>query len=51
MGDRSHLAEKIPLRREGTIEECARVVEFLVTDLSDYVTGQTIAIDGGYYDG
>ena len=51
MGDRSHLAEKIPLRREGTIEECVRVVEFLVTDLSDYVTGQTIAIDGGYYDG
>ena len=47
LGDRSHLADHVPLRREGTIEECAGVVEFLATDLSDYVTGQTIAIDGG----
>jgi 3-oxoacyl-[acyl-carrier protein] reductase len=47
LGDRSHLSKYIPLRREGTIEECAGVVEFLVTDLSDYVTGRTIVIDGG----
>ena len=50
LGDRSHLAEQIPLRREGTIEDCAKVVEFLVTDLSDYVTGKTITIDGGQCD-
>ena len=50
LGDRSHMAEMIPLRREGTIEDCAKVVEFLVTDLSDYVTGKTISIDGGRYD-
>ena len=50
LGDRSHLAEQIPLRREGTIEDCAKVVEFLVTDLSDYVTGKTITIDGGWCD-
>lgn len=50
LGDRSHLAKLIPLRREGTIEDCAKVVEFLVTDLSDYVTGKTITIDGGRYD-
>lgn len=49
LGDRSRFANRIPLRREGTIEDCAKVVEFLVTDLSDYVTGQTIAIDGGQY--
>ena len=47
LGDRGHLTEHIALRREGTIEDCARVVEFLVTDLSDYVTGKTITIDGG----
>lgn len=47
LGDRSHMSKRIPLRREGTIEDCARVVEFLVTDLSDYVTGKTISIDGG----
>jgi 3-oxoacyl-[acyl-carrier protein] reductase len=39
MGDRSRLADRIPLRREGTIEDCVNVVEFLVTDMSNYVTG------------
>jgi 3-oxoacyl-[acyl-carrier protein] reductase len=47
LGDRSHLTTRIPLRREGTIDECAGVVEFLVTELSDYVTGKLITIDGG----
>ena len=50
LGDRSHLNKYIALRREGTIEDCAKVVEFLVTDLSDYVTGKTITIDGGQCD-
>jgi enoyl-ACP reductase-like protein len=39
-------AELVALRRLGTIEDCAKVVEFLATDLSDYVTG-VIPIDGG----
>ena len=39
--------ERVALRRLGTVEDCARVVEFLVTDLSDYVTGAVIPIDGG----
>jgi len=48
LGDRSAMArERVALQREGTIEDCARVVEFLTTDLSDYVTGRTIIIDGG----
>ena len=47
LGDRSHMAGEIALRREGTVEDCAKVVEFLTTDLSDYVTGRTIIIDGG----
>ena len=50
LGDRSDMADRIALRREGTIEDCAKVVEFLVTDLSDYVTGKTITIDGGACD-
>jgi 3-oxoacyl-[acyl-carrier protein] reductase len=37
----------VALRRLGTVEDCARVVEFLATDLSDYVTGAVIPIDGG----
>jgi 3-oxoacyl-[acyl-carrier protein] reductase len=39
---------EIALRRNGTPEDCARVVEFLCTDLSDYVTGAVIPIDGGW---
>lgn len=50
LGDRSQRAQTIPLKRAGTIEDCAKVVEFLATDLSDYVTGKTITVDGGLCD-
>ena len=46
----SEFADRIALRRVGTIEDCAKVVEFLTTDLSDYVTGKTITVDGGFLD-
>jgi len=42
------LEAQIPLGRLGTPEDVAKVVEFLVTDLSDYVTGQCISVCGGY---
>jgi 3-oxoacyl-[acyl-carrier protein] reductase len=38
----------IALKRPGTPEDCAKVVEFLTTDLSDYVTGVVIPVDGGW---
>jgi 3-oxoacyl-[acyl-carrier protein] reductase len=40
-------AERVALRRIGTVDDCAKVVEFLCTDLSDYVSGVVIPIDGG----
>lgn len=40
--------DDIALRRPGLPEDCARVIEFLATDLSDYVTGAVIPIDGGW---
>ena len=43
MGDRSRAGEGTILRREGTIEDCARIIEFLTTELSDYVTGNVIS--------
>jgi 3-oxoacyl-[acyl-carrier protein] reductase len=46
-GSREDPARRLALRRLGTVEDCARVVEFLTTDLSDYVTGLVIAVDGG----
>lgn len=51
VGGRSRANEGNPdiaLRRNGQPEDCAKVVEFLTTDLSDYVTGAVIPIDGGW---
>jgi NAD(P)-dependent dehydrogenase (short-subunit alcohol dehydrogenase family) len=39
--------KRIPLRRFGEVEDCANVLEFLVTPLSGYVTGQCISVCGG----
>jgi 3-oxoacyl-[acyl-carrier protein] reductase len=34
------------LNRPGQVEDCAKVVEFLCTDLSDFVTGHVIPVGG-----
>ncbi|MBR3015063.1 MAG: 3-oxoacyl-[acyl-carrier-protein] reductase [Bacteroidales bacterium] len=39
--------QNIPLRRAGTVEDIANVATFLASDLSSYVTGQVIQVDGG----
>ena len=39
--------KKIPLRRGGQTEDIANVCLFLASDLSSYVSGQVIQIDGG----
>lgn len=39
---------RTPLGRFGTVEDIAHVVCFLAGDESGYITGQTIAADGGY---
>lgn len=41
------LIKKVPMGRFATTSDCAKVVEFLATDLSDYITGQTLYVDGG----
>lgn len=37
----------IPLRKFGAPEDIANAVAFLVSDKAKYITGQTIAVDGG----
>ncbi|RYZ26825.1 MAG: 3-oxoacyl-[acyl-carrier-protein] reductase [Chitinophagaceae bacterium] len=39
----------IPLGRFGTAEDIANVTLFLASDMSNYVTGQVIGVDGGLY--
>ena len=40
-------ADKIPLKRGGTPEDVANTALYLASDLSSYVTGQTIHVCGG----
>jgi len=42
-------AEKIPLRRAGAPEDVANLCLFLASDLSNYITGQVISVDGGMH--
>ena len=35
--------------RLGTLDELAAAVVFLLSDLSGYITGQTIDVNGGLY--
>ena len=44
---RKEWCAKIPLRRGGQVEDIANVATFLASDLSSYVTGQVIQVDGG----
>ena len=44
---RKQWVEKIPLRRGGTVDDIAAVATFLASDMSSYVTGQVIQVDGG----
>jgi len=39
--------EAIPLKRGGTAEDVANACVFLASDMSSYITGQTLSVDGG----
>jgi 3alpha(or 20beta)-hydroxysteroid dehydrogenase len=39
--------QMVPMKRMGTAEEVAKLVLFLLSDESAYITGAEVAIDGG----
>tara|TARA_B100000073_G_C23615559_1_gene526312 strand:+ start:216 stop:947 length:732 start_codon:yes stop_codon:yes gene_type:complete len=48
-GNEDFLTSQIPLGRLGKPNEIAEVVNFLVSDQANYITGQTLHVNGGLY--
>ena len=44
---RKEWIDKIPLRRGGTVDDIASCAVFLASDMSSYISGQVIQVDGG----
>ena len=48
-GNEDFLSSQIPLGRLGSPNEIAEVVSFLASEQANYITGQTIHVNGGLY--
>ncbi|AHE66682.1 3-oxoacyl-ACP reductase FabG [Legionella oakridgensis] len=46
---KEEMLKRIPLRRLGKVEDIAEVVAFLASDYGNYITGETIHVNGGMY--
>jgi len=46
---RQSVAEKIPVKRLGTVQDMSYLMMFLASDEASYITGETVNINGGYY--
>lgn len=44
----SPFRRRLPMQRRGTTDEIGKGVLFMASDLASYVTGQTLAVDGGW---
>ena len=44
---RKAITDKIPVKRYGTPQDVANSVLFLASEMADYITGETISVNGG----
>ncbi len=47
--EKAVVSKNIPMKRFGTVEDVARCIVFLASDEANYITGQTISVDGGLF--
>ncbi len=47
--EKVEVSNNIPMKRFGTVQDVAKCIVFLASDEANYITGQTISVDGGLF--
>ena len=47
--EKVEVSKNIPMKRFGTVQDVAKCIMFLASDEANYITGQTISVDGGLF--
>ena len=47
--EKVEVSKNIPMKRFGTVKDVAKCIVFLASDEANYLTGQTISVDGGLF--
>ena len=47
--EKVEVSKNIPMKRFGTVEDVAKCIVFLASNEANYITGQTISVDGGLF--
>ena len=47
--EKVEVSKNIPMKKFGTVKDVAKCIVFLASDEANYITGQTISVDGGLF--